>query len=72
MAKRNIAGEVVYKNLEGGFWGIVDDEGREWLPVKFPEQLKKAGKKVKLTIQEVDAETMIMWGQPVRILSFHT
>jgi len=72
MAKRNISGRVVHKNLEGGFWGIIGDDGKEWLPVNFPEQLKVEGKKVDLTIQQVDVETAIMWGTPARILAFHT
>ncbi len=72
MAKKRISGRVVHKKLEGGFWGIIDDEGREWLPLNFPEQLKTEGKKVNLTLREVDAETAVMWGQPARILAFHT
>ncbi len=70
--RKRITGKVVYKNLESGFWGIEDEKGNEYLPVNFPEQLKLEGAAVHLTIQEIEAETLFMWGIPVKILSFHT
>ena len=68
-----IKGKVVYQKLEGGFWGVVDQDAREWRPVNMPEQLKQEGKEVDLKVKEVDEEMSIfMWGAPVRILSFQT
>lgn len=68
-----IKGKVVYQKLEGGFWGVVGEDGREWRPVNMPEQLKQEGKEVDLKVKEVDEEMSIfMWGTPVRILSFQT
>lgn len=73
MKKQKISGKVVYQKLEMGFWGIVDDQGREWRPVQMPEQLKQEGKRVTVTLKEVDeAASFIMWGTPVKILSFET
>lgn len=72
MSKR-IEGIVKYIDLEGGFWGIVDKEGRNWFPLNFPEQLKTEGAEVTLTLREMpDQASAAMWGTPVRILSFHT
>lgn len=73
MKKRNIKGKVVFQNLSGGFWGVVDQAGNEWRPVNMPEQLKLEGREVSLKIEEVEEDMSIfMWGAPVRIVSFQT
>jgi hypothetical protein len=72
MARTEITATVVYQNLEGGFWGLEDENGNNYLPVNMPEQLKYEGKKVKLVIREADAAGTAMWGRPVRIVSFST
>ncbi len=73
MKSKRIKGTVTYQNLATGFWGIVDDKGNEWRPVNMPEQLKQEGKKVSLTIREVDGGMSIfMWGTPVEVVGFDT
>ncbi len=73
MKKKKITGKVVYQNLETGFWGIIDDEGNQYRPVRMPEQLKHDGRRVTVTIEEADEEaSLFMWGTPVEILSFET
>jgi len=67
-----IKGKIVYQNLETGFWGIVANNGKEYRPVNMPEQLKKAGAEVSVVAREVDEMSFIMWGTPVRIVSFET
>lgn len=67
-----IKGKVVYLSFEGGAYGIVDESGRQYLPINMPEQLKKDGADVICTVTKADAETMIMWGEPVSIVSFET
>ena len=69
---KTITGKVVHVPFATGTWGIVDNDGNEWLPVNMPEQLKKEGKKVTVTIKEVDEMSVFMWGVTVRIISFHT
>ncbi len=60
-----------YQNLGTGFWGIIDDNGNEWRPVDLPDVLQDEGKKVSMTIMEVEEEmSMFMWGIPVRIIAF--
>ncbi|MCB0555282.1 MAG: hypothetical protein KDD02_17175 [Phaeodactylibacter sp.] len=71
--KIKIKGKVVYQKLGTGFWGIIGEDGREWRPVKMPEQLKYEGKTIEVEAAEVDEEASIfMWGTPVRITSFQT
>jgi hypothetical protein len=67
-----IQGKVVYLSFEGGAFGIIDSTGRKFLPLNMPNQLKKDGASVTCTITPADAETMIMWGEPVYIESFET
>ncbi len=71
--KHQIKGKVVYQNLGMGFWGIIGNDGREWLPINMPEQLKTAGAHVSVVAKTVDDHmSMEMWGEAVRIVSFHT
>lgn len=73
MKTMRITGTVTFQQLATGFWGIIDDKGREWRPVNMPEQLKQEGRKVTVSIREVDEEMSIfMWGTPVKIESFTT
>ncbi|HZI53695.1 MAG TPA: hypothetical protein VFD56_08335 [Chitinophagaceae bacterium] len=67
-----IKGKVVYLSFEGGAYGIIDHSGRKYLPLNMPNQLKKDGVEVVCHVRPSDAETMIMWGEPVTIESFET
>ena len=63
-----IEGTSKYYQLEGGFWGIESDEGKRYLPIIFPESLKKDGARVSCSLKIMDGiSTMQMWGLPVRI-----
>jgi hypothetical protein len=73
MKSKFISGTIRYEALGTGAWTIVDDSGNEWLPVNMPEQLKKAGKHVKVSVREVEAGVSVfMRGTPVEIVSFPT
>ena len=73
MKSKRINGTVTYQNLATGFWGIVDENGNEWRPVNMPEQLKQKGKKVTVTIREVEeGMSIFMWGTPVEVVGFDT
>jgi hypothetical protein len=67
-----ITGKVVLLPFEGGAYGIEDQQGKKYLPVNMPNQLKKDGAKVTCNVRPADVETMIMWGEPVYIDSFET
>ena len=70
---KTIKGTVVYKNIGPGCWGIIDDQGGEWRPVDFPEQLKKEGRAVTVRIREVTEDfSVFMWGKAVDIVGFYT
>jgi hypothetical protein len=67
-----IIGTVKYQNLSGGFWGIVDDAGNCWKPVKMPKALQKEGLAVELNAKKSDGIISIfMWGTTIDILEFN-
>ena len=70
--KLKITGKAHYQNLGTGFWGIIGDNGKQYLPVNMPEQLKVKGAHVELSVEDSDQGSIFMWGSPVKILSFHT
>ncbi|MCP1662299.1 MAG: DUF333 domain-containing protein [Methanocalculus sp. MSAO_Arc1] len=61
-------GVVTYIDLEGGFYGIIADDGREFLPLNLPEDLKVDGTEIVFTgeVRE-DVITMYMWGTPLQL-----
>lgn len=67
-----IRGRVIFNELEGGAWAIEDEKGEKWRPVNMPDQLKIEGAAVTVHAKELEGESFIMWGNPVKIVSFHT
>jgi len=73
MKSQKISGKIVHKDIEGGLWGIVTQEGTEYQLVNMPEQLKSVGSEVTIKIRiHEDAVTSGMWGQPAEVVSFST
>jgi hypothetical protein len=69
----SIKGKITFVALEMGFWGIIDEKGGQWQPINFPEQLKLEGASVTLKLKKLeDQASFQMWGEPVKIISFHT
>ena len=68
----DITGIVKYQELEGGFWSIIGDDGTEYAPIGMPDQLKHEGRKVSVKASNFEGVSMMMWGIPITIHSFHT
>ena len=65
-------GEVVYMNLEGGFWGLKSAE-EDYFPINLPEQLKQNNLIVHCTIELLeDYMSFVNWGIPCQITAFKT
>lgn len=60
-------GTVQHQDLEGGFFGIVADDGTKYDPGTLPEAFRKDGLKVKFTGRKTNAMTTRMWGTTVEI-----
>ena len=60
--------EVRWISLEGGFYGLVAEDGARYLPVNLPEEYKKDGLKIKVRGKvKTDVATIYMWGTPLEI-----
>jgi heat shock protein HslJ len=62
-------GTVQYIDLEGGFYGIVADDGTHYYPLNLPGNYAKDGAGITFTARQEDVATTAMWGIPVTILS---
>ncbi|MCH7590511.1 hypothetical protein IIB34_05700 [PVC group bacterium] len=62
-------GEVRYMEFEGGFYGIVSDQGDKYYPLNLEEEYRKDGLRVSFEAVPADVMTIQMWGIPVEIHS---
>ncbi|MEN3202978.1 MAG: hypothetical protein ABDK87_04525 [Atribacterota bacterium] len=61
------AGTVVYVPLEGGFFGIVGDNGVHYEPVNLPEEFQVNGLRVVFVAEPIDGVSAYMWGELIRL-----
>ncbi len=63
------SGTIQYIDLEGGFYGIIADNGKHYFPINLPDEFRVEGLRVRFTaIMRNDVATIYMWGTPVEIL----
>ncbi len=61
-------GTVTYIDLEGGFYGIVAEDGERYLPADLPEEYRIDGLSVWFSADVMrDTVTIQQWGTPVTI-----
>ena len=61
-------GTVVYQTLEGGFYGIVADDGTPYLPLNLPDEFAQDNLSVTFTgIIRSDVATIQQWGTPFEL-----
>ena len=57
-----LTGEVAYINLEGGFYGIIGDDGQKYQPTNLSKQLRKPGLPIKFTAASTpNSFSSFMW-----------
>lgn len=62
-------GTVVFVPLEGGFYGILGDDGGHYDPLNLPESLCKDGLKVQVKASVLKhGASFHMWGKRIKIL----
>jgi hypothetical protein len=68
-----VSGTVQYIDLEGGFYGIVADDGARYLPLNLPEMFAEDGLAVtaEVVVKE-DVATIQQWGTPVEIVTIRS
>ncbi len=67
-----IQGRMTYQRIETGFWGLVDGQGRRYLPLSVPDELKRENAPVRVSARpSTKAMSIFQWGIPIEIESFH-
>ena len=61
-------GRVVYRNFEGGFWGIISDDGQRYDPLVLPEQFQIEGLRVAGKVRRRNVAHFHMWGTIVELV----
>ena len=49
-----ISGKVARQDIGTGFWGIIGDDGKEWLPVNLPSRYQVQDKRVRIRAKIVE------------------
>lgn len=64
-----IRGETVYLSIEGGFWGIVGEDGRHYDPGALPRDYQIPGLKVRIEAKAaIGRISFRQWGTPIEIV----
>jgi hypothetical protein len=68
--KIETVGTVRFISLEGGFYGIIADDGTRYEPVELKEEFRIDGLRVRFTARPADEQVSFrMWGQRIEILT---
>lgn len=63
------SGKVTYLDLEGGFYGIVADDGKKYEPINLPSELTRDGLRVSFKARiRNDLGTYRMWGTVIELI----
>jgi len=62
-------GTIRYVDLEGGFYGLVAEDGTKYDPMSLPDSLQVDGLHVRFRGTEKNVMTTRMWGTPVELVS---
>lgn len=61
-------GTVVLLNFEGGFYGIVGDNGKHYHPINLPIEFQRVGLRIRFEVKEYSyGSTSRQWGKYVEI-----
>ena len=61
-------GTVRFQEIEGGFWGIVADDGQKFDPMNLDPKFQKDGLRVSFkAIPETDMMSTHMWGTLIKL-----
>lgn len=63
-------GTIKFLNIEGGFYGIIGEDGTRYKPCKLIQEFQKDGLRVYFEAKKIRALVSIhMWGINVKIIS---
>jgi len=62
-------GKIIYNDFEGGFYGIISDDGEKYDPINLPDEYKENEINVRFRLNILDNQTSThMWGTIVEII----
>jgi hypothetical protein len=65
-----VTGTVVFLSFEGGFYGIVGDDGKHYDPTNLPQEFQKDGLRVRFEAKELPEQASVhMWGTIVEFVA---
>ena len=65
-----IRGTIKHLKIEGGFFGIIGEDGNKYRPINLPKDYQKAGLKVEVEARLRGGMMSIhMWGKNIEIIS---
>lgn len=65
----NVEGRIAYQVIEGGFWGLVGDDGQNYLPDRLPAQFQVDGLTVRAVLRPLPPGVSTrMWGKRVELV----
>ncbi len=68
----SITGRVHFVDIEGGFWGIVAENGRCYDPINLPARLQREGLRARFTLRALRNQfNSHMWGMMVNIVGYN-
>lgn len=62
-------GQLVFIELEGGFYGIISSTGEKLLPLNLSEVYFQTGATIRFQAEKLNHATIQQWGSPVNILA---
>jgi hypothetical protein len=66
-----VTGTVIYLPFEGGFWGILGDDGGKYLPRDLPQELQRVGLRAEFELEILeDWGSVHGWGIVVNVLHY--
>ncbi len=54
-------------DLEGGFFGLVTDDGQHLYPINLPDEFRADGTRVRFSHEPAAVFTIHQWGSPVTL-----
>lgn len=64
----HVTGQVYYANIEGGFYGIISDDGIKYQPINLPRKFKKEGLSLKFDAKIKDqGVSAFQWGTMIEM-----
>lgn len=68
-AAMRITGTIAFNAFEGGFWGVLGDDGRKYRPTSLPEAFRLEGLRVVIEGERSSAVSFHMWGMAIDVHS---